>query len=116
MSGTQSGWRSLLQFASQQPQVSQAYVEARNGFAEKLQDQDPSPEETRELQRLAEQINHPLVQVDVARLLGLRELLADRSANALQHYQRGIEVADAYQIYDKSADLGCWLQKQSSQQ
>lgn len=105
--GPQNGWRSLLQFASQQPQVSQAYVEARNSFAEKLQDQDPSPEETKELQRLAEQINHPLVQVDVARLLGLRELLADRSANALQHYQRGIEVADAYQIYDKSADL--WL-------
>ena len=76
----ENSWVAVLRIAREQPQLARPYLQARNAFALQLQTADPTNEQANQLQQLAQSINHPLIKVDCLRLLGLRELVAGRTA------------------------------------
>jgi hypothetical protein len=73
--------------------VARPYQELRNQFAAELQTSDPSNEKATQLQQLAQSVNHPLVKIDCLRLLGLRELVAERTGWAESLCRQAVEVA-----------------------
>lgn len=77
---TESSWIALLRIARERPLVAKPYQTARNSFAQQLQTADPTDDQATQLQQLALNVNHPLIKVDCLRLLGLRELVAGRTA------------------------------------
>lgn len=88
-----SNWNSLLKLAKDKPKVAKPYQELRNTFAAELQTADPSNDKAAQLQQLAQEVNHPLVKIDSLRLLGLRELVAQRTGWAESLCRQAIEVA-----------------------
>jgi hypothetical protein len=60
-----------------------------------MQTSDPTNEQATELQQLAQNVNHPLVKVDCLRLLGLRELVAGRTAWAESLCRQAADTAYA---------------------
>lgn len=77
---SENSWIALLRIARERPTIAKPYQTARNAFAQQLQTADPSDEQATGLQQLALNVNHPLTKVDCLRLLGLRELVAGRTA------------------------------------
>ncbi|MFO1066355.1 MAG: hypothetical protein U0892_21060 [Pirellulales bacterium] len=92
-SSRESDWTSLLQFAQQHPEPARRYQEIRNAFARELQSVDPSNERAGELQRASQEIGHPLVKIDCLRLLGLRELVAERNGWAESLCRQAVDCA-----------------------
>lgn len=88
-----SNWNSLLKFAKEQPNSAKNYLELRNSFALEMQTSDPSNDNATQLQQAAQKVGHPLVRVDALRLLGLRELVADRNAWAESLCRQAVDVA-----------------------
>ncbi len=88
-----ASWNALLKFAKEQPIASKKYLELRNAFATQLQTSDPSEDMATQLQQAAQKIGHPLVKIDSLRLMGLRELVADRNAWAESLCRQAVEVA-----------------------
>lgn len=86
-------WNSLLKFAKEQPNAAKNYLELRNAFAIEMQTSDPSSERATQLQQAAQRVGHPLVRIDSLRLLGLRELVADRNAWAESLCRQAVDVA-----------------------
>ena len=86
-------WNSLLKFAKQQPNSAKNYLDLRNAFAIEMQTSDPNNDRATQLQQAAQKIGHPLVQIDSLRLLGLRELVADRNAWAESLCRQAVDVA-----------------------
>lgn len=86
-------WNSLLKLAKEQPHAAKNYLELRNAFATEMQTSDPSNDKATQLQQAAQKVGHPLVRVDALRLLGLRELVADRNAWAESLCRQAVEVA-----------------------
>lgn len=89
----ESSWNSLLKFAKEQPNSAKNYLELRNAFAIEMQTSDPSNDKAAQLQQAAQKVGHPLVRVDSLRLLGLRELVADRNAWAESLCRQAVDVA-----------------------
>ncbi len=77
---TENSWMAVLRIGRERPTLAKPYQQARNAFAQQLQSADPSDEQATQLQQLAQNVNHPLIKVDCLRLLGLRELVAGRTA------------------------------------
>ncbi len=90
----ESNWNSLLKFAKEQPISAKNYLELRNAFAIEMQTSDPSNDKATQLQQAAQKVGHPLVRVDSLRLLGLRELVADRNAWAESLCRQAVDVAN----------------------
>ena len=88
-----ANWSSLLKFAKQQPIAAKNYLELRNAFATNLQTNDPSNDDATQLQQAAIKVGHPLVKIDALRLLGLRELVAERNGWAESLCRQAIEQA-----------------------
>ncbi|MCC6511310.1 MAG: hypothetical protein IT423_19570 [Pirellulaceae bacterium] len=88
-------WNSLLKLAQENPTTARPYQQLRNTFAQQLQTSDPSNEQAAQLQQLAQSVNHPLVKIDCLRLLGLRELVAGRTAWAEALCRQAVEAARA---------------------
>ena len=88
-----SDWNSLLKLAKERPTLAQPYQELRNSFAIELQTSDPSNEKATQLQQLAQNVGHPLVKIDCLRLLGLRELVAERTGWAESLCRQAVDVA-----------------------
>ncbi len=88
-----ASWSSLLKFAKEQPIASKNYLELRNAFAAELRTSDPSNDRTTQLQQAAQKVGHPLVRIDALRLLGLRELVADRNGWAESLCRQAVDVA-----------------------
>lgn len=88
-------WNSLLKLAKERPKVAKPYQDARNKFATQLQTSDPSHEQAMQLQQLAQSVGHPLVTIDSLRLLGLRELVSERTAWAESLCRQAFEAATA---------------------
>lgn len=76
----ENSWIALLRIARERSTLAKPYQTARNAFAQQMQTADPTNEQATQLQQLALNVNHPLVKVDCLRLLGLRELVAGRTA------------------------------------
>lgn len=106
-SAGEANWNSLLQLAHTQSAPAKAYQEARNAFAKELQTSDPSNEKAAQLQQLAQAVGHPLVKIDSLRLLGLRELVAERTGWAESLCRQAVEVATASGNQLLAAEL--WL-------
>lgn len=90
-----SDWNSLLKLARERPAITRPYQDARNAFATQLQTSDPSHEQSIQLQQLAQSVGHPLVKIDCLRLLGLRELVAERTGWAEALCRQAVEAASA---------------------
>ncbi len=90
----ESSWNALLRFAKEQPNTAKHYLELRNAFASDLQSKDPSDDAAAQLQQAALKVAHPLVRVDALRLLGLRELVADRHAWSESLCRQSVEIAN----------------------
>jgi hypothetical protein len=88
-----SSWNALLKFAKEQPISSKTYLELRNAFARELQTSDPSNDQATQLQQAAQKVGHPLVRIDSLRLMGLRELVAERNAWAESLCRQAVDVA-----------------------
>lgn len=86
-------WSSLLKFAKQQPITAKQYLELRNAFATKMQSSDPSNDEATQLQQAAAKVGHPLAKIDALRLLGLRELVAERNGWAESLCRQAVDIA-----------------------
>ncbi len=89
----EASWNSLLKFAKEQPNSAKNYLELRNAFAIEMQTSDPSNDKATQLQQAAQKVGHPLVRIDSLRLLGLRELVADRNAWAESLCRQAVDVA-----------------------
>jgi len=103
----EANWNSLLKLAQEQSGSAKAYQEARNAFAKELQTSDPSNDKATQLQQLAQAVAHPLVKIDSLRLLGLRELVAERTGWAESLCRQAVEVASGSGNNLLSAEL--WL-------
>ena len=89
----ETSWNALLKFAKEQPIASKNYLELRNAFAAELRTSDPSNDKATQLQQAAQKVGHPLVRIDALRLLGLRELVAERNGWAESLCRQAVEVA-----------------------
>jgi hypothetical protein len=90
----EASWTSLLKFAKEQPNSAKNYLELRNAFAIEMQTSDPSNDKATQLQQAAQKVGHPLVRIDALRLLGLRELVAERNAWAESLCRQAVDVAN----------------------
>ncbi len=88
-----SSWNSLLKLAKEQPNAAKNYLELRNAFAIEMQTNDPSNDRAAQLQQAAQKVGHLLVRIDSLRLLGLRELVADRNAWAESLCRQAVDLA-----------------------
>jgi len=89
----EASWNTLLKFAKEQPIASKNYLELRNAFAAELRTSDPTNAKATQLQQAAQKVGHPLVRIDALRLLGLRELVAERNGWAESLCRQAVEVA-----------------------
>ncbi|MDX1928680.1 MAG: hypothetical protein SFV81_19280 [Pirellulaceae bacterium] len=90
----EASWTSLLKYAKEQPNSAKNYLELRNAFAIEMQTSDPSNDKATQLQQAAQKVGHPLVRIDALRLLGLRELVAERNAWAESLCRQAVDVAN----------------------
>ncbi len=90
----EASWTSLLKYAKEQPNSAKNYLELRNAFAIEMQTSDPSNDKATQLQQAAQKVGHPLVRIDSLRLLGLRELVANRNAWAESLCRQAVDVAN----------------------
>ena len=90
----ETSWTSLLKYAKEQPNSAKNYLELRNAFAAEMQTSDPSNDKATQLQQAAQKVGHPLVRIDALRLLGLRELVAERNAWAESLCRQAVDVAN----------------------
>lgn len=102
----QSNWSALLDLAAEQSELARTYLNSRNAFANQLKTADPSNEQATELQSLAQRLGHPLVKVDCLRLMGLRELVAQRNGWAESLCRQAVDAAESTGDDMLVADMG----------
>ncbi|MEO9931391.1 hypothetical protein [Rhodopirellula bahusiensis] len=96
--------RSTLQANSTQ---TLAYHRLRSRFISQLKSEEPSEQNAEQLRSMAEEMDHPLVMLDVLRLLGLREMKRECFESTESLYVQAAKIAGEHRDHAREDKL--WL-------